>query len=78
MREKYMPEFGDWNEWAKRVLGDIEKLERTSEALAKNLADLKIEIVILKTKSIFIGIIAGAIMSIIVGIVSTIVANKLS
>ena len=55
-------ESGSWNEWAKKVLADIERLDNTNKNLAdridisnqKMLAEialLKVEIAVLKTKN---------------------------
>jgi hypothetical protein len=72
-----MRELGQWDEWAKLVLGDIEKLEAKTEEIHKILTEIKVELAILKTKSIFISVVASAFMAIAVGVISTIIANKI-
>ena len=72
-----MPELGDWNEWAKRVLGDIERIDTKLDKLIESLDEHKIELAVLKTKAAFVGVIAGLVVSIVVGILSTVIANKI-
>ena len=57
-----------WNEWAHRVLGDIERIDDAQKDIWEDINNLTVEIAILKTKAAMIGGIWGAI----VGIVSSI------
>ena len=73
-----------WNEWAHRVLGDIEKCERkigeifnaiddVKKQSAKDLQAIAVEIAILKTKASFAGGVWGAIVSIVVSVIAAII-----
>lgn len=59
-----------WNEWAKRVLGDIERIDNKLESIINNVASLRIEIAVLKAKAAMLGVIWGAVVSIIVSVVT--------
>jgi hypothetical protein len=74
-------EQGDWGTWARRVLGDIERLDKehkdVCDRLDKSYKDiheainlLRIEIAVLKTRAGMYGAIWGAI----VGLVTTVIA----
>ena len=58
-----------WNEWAKKVLSDLEECKTDIGKLFDAITDLKVEIAILKTKSFFYGSIGGIIGTIIAGLV---------
>jgi hypothetical protein len=58
-----------WETWAKRVLGDIERLEKSCTELYKARNDTNIEIAILKTKAAFAGAIWGAGVSLFITVV---------
>jgi len=60
-----------WNEWAHRVLGDIERLDEKEDKMQTQINQLAIEIAILKTKAAMIGGFWGALVG---GIVSIVVA----
>lgn len=71
-----------WNEWAHRVLGDLERLEKkqgevftaidcVKRELAIEIQQMAIEIAVLKTKASFAGGVWGAIVA---GVVSLTVA----
>jgi len=60
-----------WNEWAHRVLGDIERLDEKEDKMQTQINQLTIEIAILKTKAAMIGGFWGALVG---GIVSIVVA----
>lgn len=64
------PKTNGWNEWAHRVLGDLERLEDGQKELITRLNSICIEIAILKTKAALIGSVWGAIVAIIVSVVS--------
>lgn len=77
-----------WNEWAHRVLGDIEKCERkigeifnaiddVKKQSAKDLQAIAVEIAILKTKASFAGGIWGAIVAVIVTILATVILRSM-
>lgn len=58
-----------WNEWAKKVLSDIEDQKRDIGKLFDIITELKVEIAILKTKAFFYGAIGGVIGTIIAGLI---------
>jgi hypothetical protein len=58
-----------WSEWAHRVLGDIERIDRQNKDILLEISALRIDVAILKTKAAFIGGIWGTIMGVIAGIV---------
>lgn len=62
-----------WNEWAHRVLGDIEKLEDNQDQLFQGHNENKVEIAIIKTKVAFIavvaGLVGGGIMSLVISLI---------
>ena len=58
-----------WSEWAHRVLGDIERIDRQNKDILLEISALRIDVAILKTKAAFIGGLWGTIMGVIVGIV---------
>lgn len=73
-------EHNGWNEWAKKVLADIERLDNNHKFIMsqmdtnnKNLMEqinlLRVDLAILKTKSAVIGGAWGTIMGIVVGLV---------
>lgn len=70
-----------WNEWARRVLGDIERLDREQKniyaSVDKSYKDLqeainllRIEIAVIKTRAGMYGAIWGAV----VGLITTVIA----
>ena len=72
---------GDWATWARRVLGDIERLDREykeiGERLDKSYKDiqeainlLRIEIAVIKTRAGMYGAFWGAV----VGLITTVIA----
>jgi len=77
--------YNGWNEWAKYVLKSIERLEHNITTLEdkadinklevlKEIADIKREIAMLKTKSAMWGAIAASI-PVIIGIIITLIIN---
>jgi hypothetical protein len=58
-----------WSEWAHRVLGDIERIDRQNKDILLEISALRIDVAILKTKAAFIGGLWGTIMGVIAGIV---------
>jgi len=71
-----------WNEWAHRVLGDIERLESNLERIEgkadtkhgetiKAIQALAIEIAVLKTKAAMIAGVWGSVLGIIASIVTS-------
>ena len=66
-----------WNEWAHRVLGDIERLDEKEDKMQTQLNQLAIEIAILKTKAAMIGGLWGAIFGIIVSVVTAIILHRI-
>jgi hypothetical protein len=62
-----------WETWAKRVLGDIERLEGNEKEIFDKINSLRVDMAVLQTKAAFIGGFWGAIVSIIVAVISYIV-----
>ena len=44
-----------WNEWARRVIDDIERLEAKQEQLVADIFALRVETATLKAKAVLIG-----------------------
>ena len=57
-----------WGSWARRVLGDIEKLQAAQEHTQEQLVDIRVEIATLKAKAGMWGAIGGVVFSAIVSI----------
>ena len=72
MPENELKKVNGWNEWAHRVLGDIEKIEKNQKEIFDSLTKLAIDIAVLKTKAAMIGGIWGAVVSIIVSVITVI------
>jgi hypothetical protein len=66
------PKLNGWNEWAHRVLGDIERLEGKQDELLKALTLVAIDIAVLKTKAALIGGVWGAVVSAVITVVLSI------
>ena len=58
-----------WNEWAKKVLSDIEEQKKDIGKLYESITETRIEIAILKTKAIFYGSVGGIIGTIIAALI---------
>lgn len=59
-----------WNEWAHRVLGDIERLESKQNEIFDMVSHIRIELAILKTKAAVFGSICGFCSALIVTFVA--------
>jgi len=57
-----------WSSWARRVLGDIEKLQKAQEYTQEQLMDIRVELATLKAKAGIWGAIGGVIFSAFVSI----------
>jgi hypothetical protein len=66
-----------WNEWAHKVLSDIERIEESQDKIWNKLNDISVEIAVLKTKAALIGGVWGAVVSIVVGVVTYLVTHHL-
>jgi hypothetical protein len=77
-----------WNEWAHRVLGDIERIEKQQENIfkligqvkddiSKDIKDISVEIAVLKTKAAFIGGVWGAVSGIFFAIVTAVILKAM-
>jgi len=66
-----------WNEWAKRVLGDIERLEVSIDKILIEITNLRVDIAVLKTKSAIAGAFWGALVSLIVSIIAAIIVKQM-
>lgn len=75
-----------WNEWAKKVLGDIERLEKRQLENISAIENAKleftiamnkllVEIAILKTQAAFIGGVWGAVVAIVVSVISALIIH---
>ena len=58
-----------WNEWAYKVLGDIERLSTGQDSIQKRLTDIQIELATLKGKASIWGAIAGVIFAAITNLI---------
>jgi hypothetical protein len=58
-----------WNEWAHRVLGDLERLEDQQKEIFNTLKCIAVDIAVLKTKAALIGGVWGAVVSAVISIV---------
>jgi len=58
-----------WNEWAKKVLSDLEEQKKDIGKLYEAITETKIEIAILKTKAIFYGTVGGIIGTVIAALI---------
>ena len=72
-----MPKMNGWNEWAHRVLGDLERLEDGQITITKAMNRIEVEIAILQTKAAFMGGVWGAGVSIIVSVVASVLLHSL-
>ena len=72
-----MPELSTngWNEWAHRVLGDIERLESKQDQLIADISALRVDIAILKTKAMLIGGVYGTAAAIVISVVSALITR---
>lgn len=49
--EQNTQQIEDWAYWSKKVLSDLEDLNKKSDEINKDIIDIKVEIAILKTKA---------------------------
>lgn len=58
-----------WAEYKRRVLYQLDELTKSNESIEKKLDDLKTDVIILKTKAVLYGAIAGLAVTIVVQVV---------
>ena len=70
-------EHGDgWDTWAKRVLGDIERIDNQNKTILNELSNIRVDIAILKTKAALIGGAWGTVMGIITAIIIKLIGRS--
>ena len=60
-----------WNEWSRRVLGDIERIDKKVDDLVTQINKLAIEIAVLKTKAAMIAGVWGAVLGIAASVITS-------
>jgi len=68
-----MPENNGWNEWSKFVLKELESLNSKYETLNGKIDNLREDVIILKVKAGFFGVMGGLVITIGVEVVKRIV-----
>ena len=69
MNEDLTKKSNGWNEWAHRVLGDIERIDSKLEKVLMEISSLHVDIAILKTKAALIGAIWGGVLALFVSLI---------